>query len=203
MLSTNIFVSVISLVAAMCHGHTQIPESHESPPSGYSLSNLTWVGKAFKHGSDISITGSSMRNIEAQIREINPKFSWDDQENADSTVSLQNSKTHLTCDPNNIWWAQVFRIEEGIDYLKGIKGRCHMGPGPRVCTRISCSYKSAIWWCNDNDHDIYMDCSLWSQYAQDIVDACQTHDASARVRGQKFNNEQNWNVMVGFDNDHC
>ncbi|KAI1803054.1 hypothetical protein F4811DRAFT_572357 [Daldinia bambusicola] len=199
---TSVFASAISLVAAVVHADPLAPPNQHGLPSGYSLANLTWVGKVFENGSDVSITGSNMQNIEAQIREINPDFSWDMKNDINSTMSVQVAKTHLTCDPNNIWWAQVFRIEEGIEYLKNIKGICRVGPGPRVCTRISCSYKSAISWCNDNDHDITIDCALWSLYAQDILDACQTHDASNRVRGQQFNDE-NWNILVGFDNDHC
>ncbi|KAI1462921.1 uncharacterized protein F4812DRAFT_469662 [Daldinia caldariorum] len=199
---TSIFVSAISLVAAVVHADPLVLPHHQGIASGYSMVNLTWVGKVFEDGSDVSITGSSMQNIEAQIRELNPDFSWNRKNDTNSAMPVRRDNTHLTCDPNNIWWAQVFRIEQGIEYLKGIQGRCHVGPGPRVCTRVSCSYESAISWCNDNDHDIFIDCSLWSLYAQDILDACQTHDASNRVRGQKFNDE-NWNILVGLDNDHC
>ncbi|OTB10855.1 hypothetical protein K445DRAFT_27191 [Daldinia sp. EC12] len=200
---TRTFVSAISLIAATAHISAEVIGNHPGLPSGYSFANITWIGKVFENGSDVSITGSSMENIEGQIREINPDFSWGIQSHVKPAIPIQNDETHLTCDPNNIWWAQVFRINEGIEYLKGIKGRCHVGPGPRVCTRVSCSYKSAISWCNDNSYGIDIDCSLWSQYAQDIVDACQTHDASSRVRGQKFRDNDKWNMLVGFDNNHC
>ncbi|KAI1453674.1 hypothetical protein F4805DRAFT_360633 [Annulohypoxylon moriforme] len=175
-------------------------------PSGYSLSNLTWTGNITKNGPERSFTGPNFQSIDAQILKANPDFTWPDVNSTDlnSTDLATPSKSEpwLTCDPNNIWYAQAFRIEEGIDYLSKRTGKCHMDAGPRVCTRISCSYKSAIWWCNDNTNPIEENCMLWSHYAQNILDACRSNDAANRVRGQKFSSA-NWNIMVGFDDDHC
>ncbi|KAI1407984.1 hypothetical protein F5Y13DRAFT_194831 [Hypoxylon sp. FL1857] len=199
---SNIFVTILSGVASMAQAFPQGPIGEKGLPPSYSESNLTWTGTVTKNGPKMSFNGSSFEDIEAQIHRMNPDFSWDDQDVIGTPVHSTSEKAHLTCDPNNIWWAQVFRINQGIEYLKGKTGTCSMGPGPRVCTRISCSYKSAIWWCNDNDYSIEEDCSIWANYAQDIVDQCQTHDATARVRGQEFSTD-NWNIMVGFDNDHC
>lgn len=41
------------------------------------------------------------------------------------------------------------RIREGIDYLRRVRGLPSNGPGPGNCARVSCSWGSAIWWCND------------------------------------------------------
>ncbi|EWZ00977.1 hypothetical protein FOYG_00683 [Fusarium oxysporum NRRL 32931] len=40
-------------------------------------------------------------------------------------------------------------INQGISYLRRIKGKPRNGPGPGNCGRVSCSFNSAIWWCND------------------------------------------------------
>lgn len=40
-------------------------------------------------------------------------------------------------------------IQDGINYLRGVSGQPTNGPGPGNCGRVSCSYDSAIWWCND------------------------------------------------------
>ncbi|KAI1207894.1 uncharacterized protein F4807DRAFT_433673 [Annulohypoxylon truncatum] len=170
-------------------------------PSGYSLSNLTWTGNITANGPEMSFTGPSFQDIDAQILKANPDFMWPDSNSVDP-ATLEKSEAHLTCDPNNIWYAQAFRIEEGIDYLSSRTGKCHMDAGPRVCTRISCSYKSAIWWCNDNSEPIEENCLLWSHYAENILDVCRSGDAADRVRGQKFSSA-NWNILVGFDDDHC
>lgn len=38
---------------------------------------------------------------------------------------------------------------DGIAYLKSVTGTPVNGPGPGTCNRVSCSYNSAIYWCND------------------------------------------------------
>lgn len=46
-------------------------------------------------------------------------------------------------------YAKDWAIEEGISYLRRVKTRPTLGPGPGTCERVSCSYQSAIYWCND------------------------------------------------------
>ncbi|KAI1385999.1 uncharacterized protein F4822DRAFT_414691 [Hypoxylon trugodes] len=200
---TSIFVSVLSWTAIVSGRFiVRTPDQPQGLPSDYSVANLTWKGRIVDNGPEVSLTGTSFKDIESQILKVNPKFSWADPSTGGDHSEPQKSKAYLSCDPNNIWWAQAFRIQDGIQYLSGKTGKCFMEKGPRVCTRISCSYKSAIWWCNDNHFPIEENCLLWSHYAQDILDQCQTHDASSRVRGQEFSTS-NWNIMVGFSNDHC
>lgn len=43
----------------------------------------------------------------------------------------------------------------GITYLRGVSGQPTNGPGPGNCGRVSCSFNSAIWWCNDVSDSIY------------------------------------------------
>lgn len=45
--------------------------------------------------------------------------------------------------------ARADAIWEGINHLSHVSGRPVSIPGPGVCGRVSCSYNSAIWWCND------------------------------------------------------
>ena len=49
--------------------------------------------------------------------------------------------------------AQRFAIEDGITYLNGLNALCNIGG--KSCVRISCSYLSAIWLCNDVSYRIY------------------------------------------------
>lgn len=51
-------------------------------------------------------------------------------------------------------WVQcnLAAIRDGYRYLWGLKGKPTNGPGPGNCGRVSCSYDSAIWWCNDVSH---------------------------------------------------
>ncbi|KAI1395053.1 hypothetical protein F4819DRAFT_506214 [Hypoxylon fuscum] len=184
--------SVLSLTAATVFGS---PQPLEGFPGDYTLGNLTWEGNVTDNGPLMSFSGPSFHDIESQILQANPGFTWPDQGTTNSPALKKVD--HMTCDPNNIWWAQIFRIEEGIDYLKGKTGRCYIGPGPRFCSRLSCSYHSAIYWCNDQDQAVWIDCDRWTSYAQMIVDQCSVEDSSQTVRGQVFDTD-NWNIMVGY-----
>ncbi|KAI1817778.1 hypothetical protein GGS20DRAFT_530764 [Poronia punctata] len=102
-------------------------------------------------------------------------------------------------------YASVFHIEQGIKYLRGIKdddgngnGNCTVGPGPGNCTRVSCSYNSGIWFCNDNPTEpATVPCRSLGDLAWDILVKCYDyadtpHDS---VHGQNFD-PGNWNVIV-------
>ncbi|KAI0179612.1 hypothetical protein GGR52DRAFT_206298 [Hypoxylon sp. FL1284] len=188
---------LLSLMVGAVVGSSQLPAFYDEIPSGYTLGNLTWVGNIIAGGPEVSFTGPSLQDIEAQIRQANPSFAWPDHNTTDLSVLPQKQIDHLTCDLADFYWAVKFRIADGIEYLKGKSGQCHIGPGPRFCSRISCSFSSAIFWCNDNDSDLWIDCGLWAQYAQNVVDACTIDDASQHVKGQQFDTD-NWNIIVGF-----
>lgn len=58
-----------------------------------------------------------------------------------------SNPTTIIC--NEFPSASAQRIRDGITYLKGVPGKPSNGPGPGTCGRVSCSYDSAIYWCND------------------------------------------------------
>jgi hypothetical protein len=59
------------------------------------------------------------------------------------------SGSNVRCYPDEYWDASRETIAEGIAYLRGVSGQPSAGPGPGACARVSCSYASDIWWCND------------------------------------------------------
>ena len=64
-------------------------------------------------------------------------------------------------------------IDEGIAYLRGRDADlCGVGPGPRACRRVSCSYNSAIWACNDEPVELAIPWALLAQYAQHVQSSC-------------------------------
>ncbi|KAI0141851.1 hypothetical protein GGR57DRAFT_486571 [Xylariaceae sp. FL1272] len=143
---------------------------------GGEKSNMTWTGTIAGNDTVVSFTGSDLRDIELQISKTKPGFSWPD---------MQDSSTRILDDPINTtikeilcyvrWhfdYASVFHIKQGIEYLRKIGGYCHVGPGPANCTRVSCSYASGIWFCNDSHLDAYVECSIFGDYAEKIIDKC-------------------------------
>lgn len=173
-----------------------IADAYNGIPNGYTLGNVTWTGNITANEPEVSFTGPSFQDIEAQIREANPNFAWPDHNTTDLSFP-DKVVDHVSCDIPQFWYAEKYWADKGIDYLKGKTGQCHIDAGPKVCSRISCSYDSAIFWCNDNDTPLSIDCSLWSQYAQDIIDTCLADDSSEQVRGQQFSSN-NWNIIVGY-----
>ena len=113
------------------------------------------------------------------------------------------------------------RIREGIAYLRRVGGLPSRGPGPGNCARVSCSWSSAIWWCNDVSwFSISEILSYINKISKDpvgktlqggfgdiadgaafLVDNCEWNQAPI-VAGQAFATT-NWNVVVRYDTDKC
>ncbi|KAI1326794.1 hypothetical protein F5Y16DRAFT_410729 [Xylariaceae sp. FL0255] len=118
----------------------------------------------------------------------------------DDELLRSRNLSKIICDAGLSGPGFAIRIEQGAKYLQGVKGMCGLGPGPGNCGRISCSYGSAIYWCNDNNHFVQYNCSAFAAYANNIVDQCSYVDQMNNLYcwGQAFD-DQNFNVMVGMD----
>lgn len=97
------------------------------------------------------------------------------------------------------------------DWLRSVGGQCHVGPGPRTCTRVSgnCQTADAIMLCNDNNHAIAPSCGYLGDYVDHITRACAWEVNSPPcwvkpcgpkwtqylVRGQQFDSD-GYNVIV-------
>ncbi|KAI0969932.1 hypothetical protein F4678DRAFT_462740 [Xylaria arbuscula] len=169
-------------------------------PSGFHTSNITWTGRIEEHGDNMSFTGPTLQQIEAQIREINPTFTWSANE-----LGLREGARDPSLFESDIFcaipwdqpFASVFHIRQGISYLRKIHGDCTNGPGPGNCGRVSCSYSSGIWFCNDNPHPMSVPCSTFADRAWDIVQKCYSFGdfPTDSVYGQVFDTD-GWNVIV-------
>ncbi|KAL2162541.1 hypothetical protein VTH06DRAFT_7455 [Thermothelomyces fergusii] len=89
---------------------------------------------------------------------------------------------------------------EGLRYLRSLRGRVHVPPGPRRCSQVSCSYSAAVWICNDNTEDLYLD--SFSRIADSVsylIGRCATTARGpTHVAGQVFHPDH-WNVIVRRD----
>ncbi|KAL4885944.1 hypothetical protein BJY04DRAFT_179578 [Aspergillus karnatakaensis] len=110
------------------------------------------------------------------------------------------SGANLICYPDHIWdRAGREAINNGIDYLRGVPGQPVAGPGPGACARVSCSYNSAIWWCNDDPAGKTL-ASFGSiaDGARHISLNCNTGGFNGVLSGQVFHHT-GWNVIVRKD----
>lgn len=112
---------------------------------------ISWEIETSPNGSTIVLQGT-VEEIYAHLIDINPNYESDfgavvHKENDANAWHSLNKRDDLLC--NIFPLAGIGAIKTGIKYLKTVKGQPVNGPGPGNCDRVSCSYHSAIWWCND------------------------------------------------------
>jgi hypothetical protein len=99
----------------------------------------------------VTMTGS-IQQVVAQLDKLNPNwkkdFNFNDTAVVPSKLAKRDNFNSFFC--GGRWkGCSLSAIKEGITYLNGVTGQPRSGPGPGLCGRVSCSYKAAIWWCND------------------------------------------------------
>ncbi|KAK0663510.1 hypothetical protein QBC41DRAFT_23981 [Cercophora samala] len=171
-----------SLVSGMLLAATSvmaIPASLQ----GLISTDITWTGQVVANGPMVNFTGPSLRIIEQQIAAVYPGFTWATAPQPEDDFSLSGLNVDDTQDDTNpsmlsCWEggagdADASHITDGIYYLKTVPGYCTNGAGSSNCGQISCSYNSAILWCNNNKHTYTTHCKSLAKYAQAIVNGCQ------------------------------
>ncbi|KAK8058104.1 hypothetical protein PG994_008552 [Apiospora phragmitis] len=92
-------------------------------------------------------------------------------------------------------------IRDGIDYLHR-KSDCTAGvrPGLIFCQRVSCSYNSGIYVCNEGDQfPVSPPCGIVADYAQLIKDRCDKTTMGQHItQGQVFDTYGGYYVSVGY-----
>ncbi|RDA85527.1 hypothetical protein CP532_2167 [Ophiocordyceps camponoti-leonardi (nom. inval.)] len=94
--------------------------------------------------------------------------------------------------------ANLAEINRGIDYLLTIPGS-PMIAGTTSCERVSCSWNSAIWLCNEGKRSLTL--SNWlevARSAQGIVDRCFLPGGKF-VMGHSFE-VLGWRTVIGHSN---
>ncbi|KXX78412.1 hypothetical protein MMYC01_205883 [Madurella mycetomatis] len=126
----------------------------EAPIPGYGVEEIQWEVQAFPDGPMMNITGT-LEHVYSELTKINPNYDeFVSSLEAERAVDARSVEKRFgpVCGSAGYGWEYAIKndIQEGISYLRGVSGQPSMGPGPGNCGRVSCSYDSAIWWCNDN-----------------------------------------------------
>lgn len=165
----------------------------DAPIPGYTVVPLTWEVLAFDNGTTVNLTGT-IEQVHDQLSKINPDYPRNTSINALQLGTAGTAGFDIHCGPQGHGWsgADWNIIYVGYTYLYTVSGRPGQGPGPGSCGRVSCSYDSAIWWCNDNNHDFQLDSfGQIGDCAKGLYDKCQYWSADERsprfrVVGQNF-----------------
>ncbi|KAK3988489.1 hypothetical protein QBC44DRAFT_370938 [Cladorrhinum sp. PSN332] len=211
MKTTNV-IATIALFLASANGLATSARRAEATtgklvPEGYAIADLEWELETTPGGSKVALTGT-VEEVHAKILEINPK--WDEEfapivaeENAKADLQTRAVGDNTNKLRKRNWTvcggypARQNRIREGISYLRGLSGQASRGPGPRNCVRVSCSYNSAIWYCNDNSFTKEMPWFHIANAAQVLVDQCswEAHFGTGTA-GERWHDDR-WFAIVG------
>ncbi|TDZ19976.1 hypothetical protein Cob_v006955 [Colletotrichum orbiculare MAFF 240422] len=198
-------IAGLSLTAAAAVVSPPISDGLEN----YQIVDMQWELQAFPSGPFVLLNGT-IEEAHQQLLAINPNYDAQfpavfSDHNATENLPVLDSRmasfSRHHCPPPGSYCSPM-RIREGIEYLYRVSGRPRHMPGPATCSRVSCSWNSAIYWCNDNTHDIEL--SSFGEIAdgaQYVADHCTfTVGKSYQcVSGQAFHHD-NWNVLVRKDN---
>ncbi|KAI0006330.1 hypothetical protein F4779DRAFT_596810 [Xylariaceae sp. FL0662B] len=175
-------------------------------PRDYVIGNMTWTGTVTHGGPNMTFTGPSLQHIEGQIQAMHPPFAWTPSNityKPDKAVKRGEDK--VICNIPGFSGVNFLAIRDGIRYLRGLSGTCTnppaYHPGKGYCGRISCSYNSAVYYCNDNSVEHGEPCNSFADSVEAILNECLLWEdlPTPSVQGQKFY-EDNWNVIVGSGN---
>ncbi|PVH85714.1 hypothetical protein DL98DRAFT_583306 [Cadophora sp. DSE1049] len=181
---------------------TSLTERVSDIPEHYNIVPLVITGTI--DGVAINHTGT-IQQVFAQLDAEDNDFKLSDLGARDVPDLHPRDTSYMTdvnCIPvNGQNWnrANQGAIREGINYLR--RGYMSCWVNAHSCARVSCSWDSGIYFCNNNNYNVGHPCFQISDYAQAILDKCKYQKnmwADKEVGGQAWDNG-NWNVPVHKD----
>ncbi|KAJ0161655.1 hypothetical protein CTA2_5845 [Colletotrichum tanaceti] len=211
-----LFPAALLAVAALA---LALPSQSQSQtmelPKGYSIFVPEWEVQA-KPGGDTMILRGTVEEVLDELHGINPNYEHDFGLDLDLDLDFDLSQptfpslsqpaapavekrddfqdARFQCNVTVLADARV--IATGAKYLGGVKGQPRGDPGPNSCGRVSCSWNSAIWFCNDNTHSI--SAGSYQTLADGTYHILKQCTAGEWVSGQTWHKD-NWRVLVGRD----
>lgn len=127
-----------------------------APIPGGTVVPLFWDVQAFPDGPTLTLNGT-IQEMHKRLLEINPNYDTDFNHTAVAARGLDfglEKRTdfngcQLECSLAKWGEPKIKGYDEGLEYLYDHLGVPHMGPGPGACSRVSCSYGTGMWMCND------------------------------------------------------
>ncbi|KAL3456839.1 hypothetical protein BJX64DRAFT_293689 [Aspergillus heterothallicus] len=194
---SHLIVILLLTFTLMALGAPTIPESTIDVGN---IGTLSTTAQAFFDGPELVLNGT-VEEVYAQLTHINPNYDsdWADVSNPEDT-NVDDSRAMaytLHCTPNLAVPGNY--IKEGIKYLRKVRGKPKLGAGPNKCKRVSCSYNSAIFWCNDDNKPRSLPSfNNIADGAQVILSKC-GHDSSKERFAGALHHPDLWRAVVQKD----
>ncbi|KAK0739492.1 hypothetical protein B0T21DRAFT_436378 [Apiosordaria backusii] len=205
MLSIPIFLASVLALVSVVYGAPTSLDDHPDV-SSYGIVPISWdlpIKADDPNGATVTVTGTIQEAIvkmEASYPGWNATFQARVPPPSTDAASLISAAAAEDPESYNckVKWDEAGQLSIlwGVEYLRTLTGTAKNGPGPGNCGRVSCSWNSAIWWCNDNDQDKELQWSQIADGAAFLNRECARD--SQYVKGQAFYKE-NWNVIVRRD----
>ncbi|KAK1526597.1 hypothetical protein CPAR01_13125 [Colletotrichum paranaense] len=170
----------------------------QAPIDGYDIVVPQWEVQAAPGGAKLILSGT-VEQVLAELQVINSNYAEDfdlDFELPSPAVHKRNDfdSAAFACNVTKAMADQSI-IAKGSKYLRGVKGKPHHPPGPNTCARVSCSWKSAIWWCNHAQTPRELDSfGVIADGTDHIIQVCKIN--GEWIDGQTWHKDK-WSVIVG------
>ncbi|KAK1832316.1 hypothetical protein QBC39DRAFT_73368 [Podospora conica] len=209
--------SILALfLSAAAHAHASDLAARD-PMEGYTIVPASFEIEVAP-GQVETLTGT-VQEVVAKAKAINPNFvlppAAESPGSSDAPLSRvkralldRRGEVKFCWNSDAFWWAEVPHIYSGLQYLRSLhKGKVTLGAGPRVCSRVSCSYNTAIMLCNDNNHALTLN-GGWDSVAnsaQTIMNVCgiwRDNNDNRWTSGQNFEDSK-WNTILTGKGQKC
>ncbi|KAF6802043.1 hypothetical protein CSOJ01_11865 [Colletotrichum sojae] len=191
---------LLLLAAAAAQG-AAFKAAAAAPVEGYGVFIPQWEVQATSGGETLLLSGT-VEEVRAQLLEINPEY--------EASFGLNSTAPNKAVMEDTLQRDDVFKnapvncegfegadrdaIARGARYLMDVSGKPANGAGPNNCGRVSCSWNSAIWWCNSDTKPVTLNSFRdISDGAYHIIGKC--YKDGGWISGQAFHKD-NWNVIA-------
>ncbi|KAI1177335.1 hypothetical protein F4777DRAFT_212935 [Nemania sp. FL0916] len=209
MKSFGVLLCIVPALAAPSNtlhgGLTNELQLQEGLPANYSIGEMQWRG--FEDFDEGQVFTGTIQDVIHQMKQIKgndytPRFVSEAKAEAanpgkNATHSYHTDMEIISCGGDG---ANPSRIEDGVNYLHKIALDAICNIAPKTCSRVSCSWKSGIWLCNDIDDTVGVICNTLGDYAAKVLSECTINDSVPRVSGTDRNDERGYSVKVGHAN---
>ncbi|QPH04982.1 hypothetical protein C2857_002402 [Epichloe festucae Fl1] len=197
-------IAFLGVVRAAPHGSGPSVDAAIGIPGAFEVP-VEWEHEAFMDGPLPTLNGT-VQDVYRRLLEMNADYDAHlhlDALNIRRTelgARVDFSNARVYCDRKTFGSASVDGLSQGIDHLRGLGGRARSGGGPGACGRVSCSYGTGIWWCNDSkDAKTLEGWGSIADGAQKVWTSCagRLDDGfhAGKVSGQAFH-WTGWSVIV-------
>ncbi|KAK0666396.1 hypothetical protein QBC41DRAFT_150349 [Cercophora samala] len=158
-------------------------------------------------GKQVTVTGT----IQEAIAKMDASFPGWHKSFEDHVRNVNNSAPNLASalvEPET-WDCNVpgedqsnYRINQGVEYLRSLSGKAVNNPGK--CGRVSCSYHTGIYWCNEDTVDMELEWGKIADGAKSIIHFCQEEDDKGVYKSKGIGHwKDKYSVRVQEDWDNC